>query len=169
MVFMNKEVKIKILSRVYDLQQSDKIEKYIESHPDYAEDDISMKFEVSCRGVMTESDGVYTLSYEEPADNGLGRTTTRISFHRDTPGTVTLSREGEVRSHFVYDEALPRRTYLYETPLMPFEMAIATKRVVNRLGVRGGTLHLDYKVDMNGSNMERTVLDILVRPSEGML
>ena len=166
---MNKEVKLKILSRVYDLQQSDKIEKYMAEHPDYAEDDISMKFEVSCRGLMREADGVFTLTYEEPSGNGMGSTTTRISFHRDTPGTVTLSREGEVRSQFVYDEALPRRTYLYETPLMPFEMAIVTKSVVNRLGVRGGTLHLDYKMDINGSNMERTVLDILVRPVEGMI
>lgn len=166
---MNKEVKIKIISRVYDLQQSDKIEKYMESHPGYAEDDISMKFEVSCRGALSETDGLFTLSYDEPSDNGMGRTTTRISFHRDTPGTVTLSREGEVRSHFVYDEALPRRTYLYETPLMPFEMAIVTKSVVNRMGVRGGTLHLDYKMDVGGSNVERTVLDILVRPMEGMI
>ncbi len=166
---MKKDVKIKIVSRVYDLQQSDKIEKYIEEHPDYAEDDISMKFEVSCRGIMSEADGVFTLSYDEPADNGMGKTTTVITFHRDAPGTVTLSREGEVRSHFVYDEALPRRTYLYETPLMPFEMAIVTKSVVNRMGVRGGTLHLDYKMDMNGSNMERTVLDLLVRPLEGVI
>lgn len=166
---MKKDVKIKLVSRVYDLQQSDKIEKYMEEHPDYTEDDISMKFEVSCRGIMSEEDGVFTLSYDEPSGGGMGKTTTVISFHRDTPATVTLDREGEVRSHFVYDEALPRRTYLYETPLMPFEMSIVTKRVVNRLGVRGGTLHLDYKMDMNGSNMERTVLDLLVRTVEGVI
>lgn len=160
---MKKEVKIKIISRVYDLQQSDKIERYMETHPDYTEDDISSKFEISCRGTLAEADGVFTLTYTEPAGGGMGDTTTTISFNKDTPDTVSLQREGEVRSYFLFDTGEARRTYLYETPIMTFEMAIVTKRLVNRLGVKGGTLHLDYKVDMNAQNMERTVLDLMVR------
>lgn len=78
-------------------------------------------------------------------------------------GREFLDREGEVRSHFVFDESAPRSTYFYETSLVPFEMSVATKRLVNRIGPRGGTLHLDYKIDMHGRNMERAVLDIMVR------
>lgn len=162
---MEKQVKIKLVSRVYDLRESDCIEAYIYTHPQYSDDEISTKIEINCTGTLSERNGEMSVVYEEPQESGMGKTLTTLSFRRDAPQTVSLSREGEVHSFFVFDESVPRTNYYYETTPMPFQMAVQTKRLINRIGEAGGTLHLDYKIDIRGLNVERTVIDLMVRES----
>ena len=155
-LYMTKDVRIKIVSEVFDLQRGDDTAEY-EGVGCRAE---GQRFEISCRGSLEQTDGVLTLRYDEPGDSQMGKTCTTLSFPLDAPGTVTLRREGAVNSVFVYDESVGRRVYLYETPVMPLEMGIVTKRLDNRMTESGGSIHIDYKIDICISNAERTVIDI---------
>lgn len=160
---MEKKVKIKLISRIYDLQESENIEKYISEHPGYTQDDISTKIELSCKGLLKTEDGRLSLIYKEPEAEGLGDTQTQISFEQTDPETVCLYRTGDIRSDLVFNAQAGRKTCLYQTELLPFELSIVTRKLVNRLHESGGTLHLDYKIEINSMNVERTVLDLMVR------
>lgn len=137
---MEREVKVKIVSRVYDLQESDRIEQYMAICPDYSEDDISTKIELSCRGTLSEQDGVLRVCYQEPEREGMGETQTCLSFNKELPDRVSLYRTGDVRSNLVFDVNEGRSTCLYETPFMPLELSIITKKLRNQLSADGGTL-----------------------------
>ncbi|MCI8331317.1 MAG: DUF1934 domain-containing protein [Clostridiales bacterium] len=160
---MKKEVKIKLLSRIYDLQASDHLEKYIESHPSYAEDEISTAFEMSCRGVLTVEEDQISVSYKEPETEGMGDTETTLFFKRSDPQTVNLYRTGAVKSDLVFNVERGRQTCVYQTEIAPFMLAIVTKKLSNSLTADGGTIHLDYKIEINNMNVERTILDLSVK------
>ena len=47
---------------------------------------------------------------------------------------------------------------------MPLEAELVTNKLVNGIGEEGGTLHLDYKVNFQGSGAQRTVFNMSVKP-----
>lgn len=159
---MEKKVKIKLISRIYDLQESENIEKYISEHPGYTQDDTARRSNCP-QGSFKNEDGRLSLIYKEPEAEGLGDTQTQISFEQTDPETVCLYRTGDIRSDLVFNAQAGRKTCLYQTELLPFELSIVTRKLVNRLHESGGTLHLDYKIEINSMNVERTVLDLMVR------
>ncbi len=154
---MEKEVKIKIISKVYDISDCPADGKY--PAQDEAQCDV---IEMSAYGKMTLADGVYSIEYDECCE-GMSGTKTRLFFDVDRPGCVSLFRRGTVCGDLVFDQEIGRSVFMYQNEIMPFEMALVTKRLVNRLGEDGGTLHLDYKIELQATNIERTVFDMLVK------
>ena len=160
---MKKEVKINLTSRIFDLQVSDHLEKYIENHPSYPEDEISTAFEMSSRGVMTIEQDQIRVSYKEPETEGMGDTTTTLVFDRTDPQTLHLFRTGAVKSNLVFNVERGRQTCVYQTEEAPFTLGIVTKKLSNTLSEEGGAIHLDYKIEINNMNAERTILDLTVK------
>ncbi|MCI8589333.1 MAG: DUF1934 domain-containing protein [Clostridiales bacterium] len=160
---MKKEVKIHLNSRIFDLQASDQLEKYIEAHPAYEAEEVSTAFEMSCRGVLTAEDGRISVRYKEPETEGMGDTTTTLFFECSEPQTVNLCRTGAVKSDLVFNVDSGRKTCVYQTEVAPFMLSIVTKKLVNTLSAEGGALHLDYKIEINNMNVERTILDLTVK------
>ena len=56
---------------------------------------------------------------------------------------------------------------MYQTPIMPFEVCVHTLRVDNALAVDGqsvgGTLDLDYVIEIRGARAERCRMHLEVR------
>lgn len=154
---MEKEVKIKIISKVYDISDCPEDGKY-PSQDETRCDTIEM----SAYGIMTINDGVYSIEYDESCE-GMGGTKTRLFFDLNNPGCVNLFRRGTVCGDLVFDRDADRNVFMYQNDVMPFELALVTKRLVNRLGEDGGTLHIDYKLELQATNIERTVFDMLVK------
>ena len=67
---------------------------------------------------------------------------------------VSMIREGVVSTALVF-EAGKRHHCLYQTPFMPFEVCVYTKKVENRL-LDEGYLELDYMIEIRGARAERT-------------
>lgn len=117
---------------------------------------------------MTASGSYYddgtriSISYREGEQTGMKNARTTISFQKNDPGLVTMTRDGEVRTALCFEEGR-RHISVYQTPYMPFEVAVKTKRVKNRI-VENGTLHLDYTVELKGANAEHTDFSLTLLP-----
>ena len=103
-----------------------------------------------------------TICYEET--DLLGEEGTKVTF-QVSPRRVELTREGEVKSHMVFEEG--QKNYcLYETPFGDLTMGINTNRVRSRMGPRGGYMELDYLLDLNASPVGRSRFHIFVKEPE---
>jgi len=103
-----------------------------------------------------------SISYKESEISGMEGATTTVFFQKNEPGLVTMTRTGTVRTALVF-EAGCRHHCIYETPIMPFEVAVDTRSVENALEA-SGYLRLDYTVELRGANAERTRFEMRILP-----
>ena len=118
-------------------------------------------FEMVTSAMFTAEDGEISLSWEESEVTGMEGTRTVVSFREDEPGSVAVTRTGAVESVFVLEEGR-RHVTAYETPIMPFEISVFTRRARNTVSpVTGkGEMFFDYIVEIRGMDASRTVLSI---------
>ena len=108
-------------------------------------------------------DGTHVyITYREGELSGMGRTTTVLSFDKKEQDVLTLTRSGGVRTAMVFEKG-KRHLSLYETPIMPFELALYTKTVENTL-TENGALHLLYTVELKGGDPEENDFSLTVLP-----
>ena len=104
------------------------------------------------------------LTWQESELTGMEGTKTSL---RVQPRGVVLSREGTLNTRMEFEEGR-KRYFLYETPFGSATMGLNTRRIVNRLGVHGGEIEIDYSVDMDDMVVGRNRFFIRVqepRPS----
>ncbi len=104
------------------------------------------------------ADGVIELEYRE--DESLGNTTTVISYDPEKPGAVSIIHSGSVMSSLICERGI-RYISVYNTPIMPFEIAVFTKACDGGFTFEeGGFLKLDYIVELRGADIQRTLMTI---------
>ncbi len=121
--------------------------------------------EVFCNGRLRLTDTDFSLTYEESALTGMEGTESQLSFRLAERGLVTMLRTGSVTTALVFEQG-KRHMCVYQTPYMPFEVCVHTLRVDNRLapdGAVGGSLDLDYVVEIRGAQAERCQMHVEVR------
>ena len=104
------------------------------------------------------------LTWQESELTGMEGTKTSL---RVQPRGVVLSREGALNTRMEFEEGR-KRYFLYETPFGSATMGLNTRRIVNRLGLHGGEIEIDYSVDMDDTIVGRNRFFIRVqepRPS----
>ncbi len=128
--------------------------------------DQTQQSEMFCNGRLRLTDDEFSLSYEETELTGMEGTQSQLSFRRDTPGLISLLRTGTVTTALVFEQG-KRHVSVYQTPYMPFEVCVYTLKVNNGLDVRdghvGGTLELDYIVEIHGARAERCRMRLEIR------
>ena len=168
------EVRVKIKSTVTDLALAEKYTATLRDGFFSTEDGRSLPYErmgdecdeviaYSVNGVYKEENGKAVLSYKEPDDVGLDCVTSLI-FRTDDRSVITMVRSGELNAAFRFDLNEPRQLCSYETPFMPVEFTVNTKKVRNNLQEKGGAIILDYCIEVRGINTERNRMFIEVRP-----
>ncbi|MBQ3792255.1 MAG: DUF1934 domain-containing protein [Clostridia bacterium] len=126
----------------------------------------SEEFEVTAEFVPSVSeDGRISFTFGEKdfSENAVKRTC--ISFDPASPKLIMVTRDGEVPSVLVMEEGR-RHLCAYQTPYMPFDLVTYTVSVDNRLSEKGGTLEMDYYIDIQGSTAQRVRLSLEIRPEE---
>ncbi len=116
---------------------------------------------LTTEGTLRDGDRLF-VSYKEAELSEDGECITEISFSHGEPGCVTVTRSGSISSAFVI-EGGKRQYSVYKTPYGPLEMCIYARRVDNRLTKNGGTLILDYAVELKGMTAQRTKMRVDVR------
>lgn len=104
------------------------------------------------------------LTWQESELTGMEGTKTSLRVQRQG---VVLSREGTLNTRMEFEEG-KKRYFLYETPFGSATMGLNTRRIVNRLGLHGGEIEIDYSVDMDHTVVGRNRFYIRVqepRPS----
>ena len=167
MASITKTVSVHLRSRQIEAGQTEMFKNIIE---DFGEDvdfsnifkdltDESETVEMRTAATLTEKDGRIELAYDETELTGMEGSTTVLSFEESAPGVLTMLRYGAVSTALVFEEG-KRHICAYETPYMPFEICIQTKTVRNRMTMDGGTVELDYLVEIHGAKAERTIFSL---------
>ncbi len=183
---MEKEIKIKILSKQYEIPQDILDSLLIDDNAD--EDDCDIKINEAVLAVVDKDldksaqsgDGIIKMvtdgflrsdekrveiSYSETELTGMEGATTSLSFDIQNPSVLTMLRGGTVTTAMVF-EPCTRHTTIYETPYMPFEICISTISVLNTL-LEDGKIKFDYIVEIKGAQAERTSFSIEVKDRNG--
>ena len=103
--------------------------------------------------------GKVYVTYEESELTGLAgaRTTLRLDGDR-----VTMLRSGKGAAQMEFRQG-ERHVGLYPTPGGPPTVATYTERVDNQVGADGGTLRIDYAIEIEHSNGGRNRFEVSVR------
>lgn len=169
MASVTKSVSVHLRSRQIEAGQTEMFRNIIEDFGDDVDfsnifkdlSDDSETIEMRSSATLAEKDGRIELAYDETELTGMDGSTTVLSFEKDAPGVMTMLRYGAVSTALVFEEG-KRHICAYETPYMPFEICIQTKTVRNRLTMDGGTVELDYLVEIHGAKAERTLFSLEV-------
>lgn len=130
------------------------------------DDEEDMLLEIRTQGVLSrDADGRISLTYDETELTGMEGSTTTVTFAESDPDTVTMLRYGSVTTTLVFEQER-RHICVYETPIMPFEICIYARKVQNELGMDGGSILLDYLIEIHGAKAERTLFELHVVPTD---
>ena len=155
---MEKEIRIRLKSERYEVDASlfSSAEEDTDGLFCLDEDDLQKPevMEIQSVGTMRISDGRVEIVYDETEATGMAGSRTVISFLEGEAGIVSMVREGTVSTSLVFESA-KRYRCVYQTPYMPFEICVHTRKVENRL-LADGILNLDYVIEIRGAKAERT-------------
>jgi uncharacterized beta-barrel protein YwiB (DUF1934 family) len=113
-------------------------------------------------GKYSFSDGKGEIYYSESELTGLEGTKTRLSI---SPLEVILSREGNMTSSTVFREG-QRNQFLYDTPYGRATLGVDTRKIHANFDEHGGSMEIDYVVDMDHAVFGRNKFKINVREQE---
>lgn len=142
----------------FTVRKSDAPEKLLRD----AENGENNEYSLVSEGFIEVRDSRLFLTYEENAIDGVEGCRTVISFDLSNPDCVTVERCGALSSAFVISKG-ERLFSVYSTPFGAIDMCIYAKKVENALGEEGGTLLLDYAVELKGLTAQRTRMSVKVR------
>ena len=123
------------------------------------EDGEEQQMEFTTDGYYFYEDEVGCLSYEETDVTGLEGTRTSLFV---MPDQVIVDREGTVTSRMVFKEGL-KSAFQFATPFGNATMGINTRRIDQSMGEGGGSVEIDYVVDMEHAVASRNKFQITVR------
>ena len=123
------------------------------------EDDGPMRTEFVTTGKYSENGGRVTITYDESELLQTPGTLSQITFRTSEPGLVAIVRSGTIKSMFVL-EAGKRHMSEYNMGFMKIPMCFCASKVVNTVKDGTGMIELDYRVEMNGSQTQRTRMTI---------
>lgn len=114
--------------------------------------------ELVTEGKYSYKNGRGVLSYMESDLTGMKGTKTSFRF---SPEEVVLDRSGTLTSRMIFREGL-KNTFLYDTPFGSATMGLDTHRISSDLGPRGGSMEIDYIVDLDHAVVGRNKFKINV-------
>ncbi len=104
------------------------------------------------------------LSWEEDEISGMKGAFTKIAFSSDDKGVVTMARNGIVCTTLTFQKSV-HFTCMYNTPFLSFPISVEGIEVDNRL-LEDGEMNLDYIIELGGSCMERSKVNLTFKPDE---
>lgn len=125
----------------------------------FAGDAEDSEYVMSCTGTLSLREGRLYLSYTEPPMEGEDVCNTEISFNICEPECVTITRSGGVSASFVLKEG-SRSISVYKTPFGPIEMCVWAKKVDNTMSAEGGSVTMDYTVELKGMTAQHTRITV---------
>lgn len=113
-------------------------------------------------GIMKNIKGGFRIEFTEEE----GAITTLIETYPDQ--MVSLNRLGVINSHMVFSQG--KANYcICNTGMMPLQMCVRTKSLVNTLTAQGGKLDIDFTVEIVGNLAEKNRLTFSVTPDKSIL
>ena len=124
--------------------------------------EIPAKTEALLEGKYHDDGTRVCIRYKESELTGMEGSTTSVSFQKNDPGVISMLRDGAVKTALIFEQG-QRHLCVYQTPIMPFEVGVYTKKVHNGIE-KEGVLEMDYTVEIRGAQAERTKFQMRVLP-----
>lgn len=134
-----------------EFEDEELLEEVTENEPDGP-------IEMFSEGELYITDERVIIAYDESELTGMEGSSTQVRFEKNAPELITMMRSGNVSTILVFEEG-KRHICTYQTPYMPFEICVYTKKVKNNL-LECGVIDLDYIVEIRGAQAERTQFKI---------
>jgi len=116
-----------------------------------------------CEGVMSRRDGDIVITYNDEQSEGMGETVSEIVLHGGRADMVSIVRTGAVSNVLVCEQGR-RHISVYKTPVMPFEICVFAKDCEQNVTFDGGgTIRMNYYVELRGTEMQHTKMRVSVR------
>lgn len=110
------------------------------------------------RRILPDGSEEIEIAYDE--HDSMDKTRTVILYNTSNPSAVSIFHEGDVTSSIVCEKGV-RHFSVYNTPVMPFELAVLGRKCVGELTYdNGGELEIDYIVEIRGADVQRTIMRI---------
>lgn len=113
------------------------------------EKDEAESFDMTTDATLCENGGNVVIEYDEKLSAEDGVTHTSLSFDRNKPETVFLSRLGGARMTCVLEEK-QRYRFLYDVGFAAIELVAVGHSVKNRISEDGGDMCLRYDMESRG-------------------
>ncbi len=116
-------------------------------------------------GTLSLQDGLLHLTYIETIEEEEGAAPTKVSlvFPKGSSSHITVSRSGDMNTVFTVEPNV-RQYSTYDTPFGQVDLCVIGRKIENNMEETGGTLALDYAVELRGMITQRTKMTIRVRP-----
>lgn len=118
----------------------------------------SSSSELNVLGTLEHIEGGYELTYEE-AGEGLRGCVTTLRWENN--GVVTMTRQGEYTTQMIIERE-KRHLCHYMTPMGEIVMGVFARKVESDMGENGGSLLLNYTIDINADFVSVNELKITV-------
>ena len=115
--------------------------------------------ELTTEGTLELTEEGLLLTYQETALTGMEGTTT--TFEVSGP-QVILRRVGSVNSQMVFEEGR-RHLSMYNTPYGALAVGISTKKMKTELDAAGGSIEIDYAIEIDHAVAGENLFRIQVR------
>lgn len=112
-------------------------------------------------GTAQQQGDTLTLTYDESVATGLDHTTTRFIL---SPDQTILERSGDVASQMVFSLSHRRHLSLYNTPYGTMTITVHTRKLRSDMSVQGGTLDIEYDLEINQELVGRNIFHITAKP-----
>ena len=112
-------------------------------------------------GLMTTSGDTTHITYFEDDTSGMGGTKVVVAFNQSEPREVTITRSGAVNTIMLFSQG-ERTISVYNTPYMPFELGIYSKKVDNRI-LTDGVLEISYVLEVKGALAQKTEMKMEIK------
>jgi uncharacterized beta-barrel protein YwiB (DUF1934 family) len=122
------------------------------------------KYEIISAGYLVDDGDSYTVSYEESQLTGMEGSLSSVTFRHSDRELVNMVRSGAVSTAMTFRPHC-RTISSYQTPFMPFEVGVHCLTVKNMLP-EGGSLFLDYIIEIRGGEAERCMMEFTVKPTK---
>ena len=117
------------------------------------------RIEFTTDGLYSYEDGTGYLSYMESEVTGLPGTRTSLEIR---PDEVILDRTGGITSRMVFRRG-SKNSFQYETPFGMATLGMNTQRIRHDFDPQGGSMVIDYVLDVEHAVVERSRFCIQVR------
>lgn len=131
---------------------------FVHSAHGYDRDDGDVT-EFTTDGMYTYDDGTACITYLESEVTGMEGTRTSIIVMKDK---VIVDRDGSITSRMVIQEG-KKNLFQYETPFGNAVLGVEARQIQYDLDENGGTMTLDFVVDMEHAAVSRSKFDVTVK------
>ncbi len=141
----------------------DNVKLLIKSQQTDIDDPDPYVIELTTDGKILDDGEKVVIKYDEYVEEDSSNVAhTSLTFSKDKPGIVTLSRSGAVQSSCVFSEG-ERHKMLYTLDVGTIEFGVHTRNLENTIKNKSGNIRMKYDTEVRGSVVRQCDFKITVK------